>query len=131
MSPRIRPVGDADAVRARVPAALQAYAETRASVLEGGIVDRSLKELCARYIEEDPDVVGYATSDSFSERERAALDWAHAVAWDSDRADEDLWGRLHTHFSEPELVELGYFIAFTLGQSHWLRTLGTDSGART
>jgi hypothetical protein len=124
MSPRIPPVSEADAVRARGPAALEVYAETRETVLEGGIVDRSLKELCARYIDEDQEVVGYSDSDSFDERERAALDWTHAIAWDSDRADEELWGRLHASFSEPELVELGYFIAFTLGQSHWLRTLG-------
>jgi hypothetical protein len=128
MSPRIRPVSDADAVRARVPAALAVYTETRETVLEGGIVDRSLKELCARYIEEDEEVLGYADAESFDARERAALEWTHAVAWDSDRADEELWARLHASFSEPELVELGYFIAFTLGQSHWTRTLGLGDG---
>ncbi len=100
------------------------YAETRATVLDGGLVDRSLKELCARYIAEDEEVVAFASSDRFDERERAALEWAHAIAWDSDAADEKLWARLHAHFSEPELVELGYAIAFTLGQSHWLRSLG-------
>ena len=44
---RIDPVAGADAVRARVPAALAAYAEARATVLEAGIVDRDLKALCA------------------------------------------------------------------------------------
>jgi molybdopterin converting factor small subunit len=124
VSSRIPPVSEADAVRARVPAVLRVYAETRETVLEGGQVDRSLKELCARYIEEDEEVVGYSGAASFDERERAALDWAHAIAWDSDKADESLWARLHANFSEPELVELGYFIAFMLGQSHWLRSLG-------
>jgi hypothetical protein len=128
MSPRIQLVSERDAVRARVPAALAAYAETRETVLDGGIVDRSLKELCTRYIEEDEEVLGYPDSESFDERERAALDWTHAIAWDSDRADEELWARLHASFSEPELVELGYFIAFTLGQSHWTRTLGLGAG---
>jgi molybdopterin converting factor small subunit len=128
VSSRIPPVSEADAVRARVPAVLRVYAETRETVLEGGQVDRSLKELCARYIEEDEEVVGYSGAASFDERERAALDWAHAIAWDSDKADEDLWARLHANFSEPELVELGYFIAFTLGQSHWLRSLGLGAG---
>ena len=123
---RIRPVDEADAVRARVPDALRAYADTRATVLAGGIVDQRLKELCARYIAEDDEVVNYSTTDALDERERAALDWTHAIAWNSDMADEDLWSRLHSHFSEPELVELGYFVAFKLGQSHWLRTLGFD-----
>ena len=104
--------------RARVPAAAAVYEATRATVLEDGIVDPEVKALCARYLAEGFDV------EPFAGRERAALDWAHAVAWDDTRADDDLWARLHAHFSEPELVELGYFIAFTLGQVHWLRTLG-------
>jgi hypothetical protein len=122
---RIDPVGPADAVRARVPAALAAYAETRATVLEDGIVDRALKDLCARYLAEDDEIVAHADDPGrFDERERAALAWTHAIAWNSDLADAALWERLHAHFSEPELVELGYAIAFTLGQQHWLQTLG-------
>jgi hypothetical protein len=31
--------------------------------------------------------------------------------------------RLHRHFSEPELVELGFFVALTLGQQRWIKTL--------
>jgi hypothetical protein len=124
---RVSPVQGADAVRARLPAVLDAYAATRETVLDGGIVERPLKELCARYLAEaDEEVVLYERSDRFDEREKAALCWAQAVAWDSDDADDALWERLHRHFSEPELVELGYFIAFTLGQQHWLRTLGID-----
>jgi len=122
---RIDPVGPGDAVRARVPAALTAYAETRATVLESGLVDRALKDLCARYLAEDDDVVAHAGDpERFDERERAALDWTHAIAWNSDAADAALWERLHAHFTEPELVELGYAIAFELGQQHWLGTLG-------
>jgi alkylhydroperoxidase family enzyme len=86
-------------------------------VLEDGLVEPELKQLCARFLAEEP-------VEPADERERAALDWAYAVAWDADRADDELWARLHAHFSEPELVELGYAIAFSLGQQHWLRTLG-------
>jgi alkylhydroperoxidase family enzyme len=107
-------------VRARVPALAAVYEQTRATVLEDGIVDPEIKALCARYLAEGFGIEG------FDGRERAALDWAHAVAWDATRADDDLWARLHANFSEPELVELGYFVAFTLGQTHWLRTLGLD-----
>jgi alkylhydroperoxidase family enzyme len=128
---RIDPVAPADAVRARVPAALAAHAETRATVLEDGLVERSLKELCARYLAEDDDVVMHADDPALhTERERAALAWADAIAWDSDRAGAELWARLHAHFSEPELVELGYAIAFMLGQQHWLATLGLTEDAR-
>ena len=37
-----------------------------------------------------------------------------------------LWARLHKHFSEPELVEIGYFVAITMGQQRWLRTLNIE-----
>jgi hypothetical protein len=129
--PRIEPVGSGDGIRARVPAILDAYAETRATVLEGGMVDTHLKQLCAAYLAEDDAVVAHAGDpERFDERQRAALAWTHAVAWDADAADEELWARLHAHFSEPELVELGYFIAFTLGQQHWLVTLGLAPDGR-
>lgn len=43
--------------------------------------------------------------------------------WDSGIADDELWKRLHQSFTEPELVELGFFIALTLGQQRWIKTL--------
>jgi len=36
---------------------------------------------------------------------------------------------LHEHYSEPELVELGFFIALTMGQQRWLRTLNIQHHA--
>ena len=60
----------------------------------------------------------------YDARQRAGLAWADAIARDSKRADDELWGRLHSAFTEPELVELGYAIAILLGQQHWLATLG-------
>ena len=112
-----------DALRARAPHVLAVYLETRGTVLESGIVERELKELCARYLAEDESVVAHADDPAyFTERQRAALAWADAIAWDSERADDALWRRLHSAFTEPELVELGYSIAFMLGQQHWLQT---------
>jgi alkylhydroperoxidase family enzyme len=105
-----------DAVRALVPDVQRSYAETRATVLESGLVDRAVKRLCARALAGE-DV------EAATPREHAALGWVDAIAWDDRLADDALWAELHAHFSEPELVELGYFIAFTLGQTHWLRTL--------
>ena len=48
--------------------------------------------------------------------------------WDADLADDALWESLHRYFSEPELVELGFFIAITLGQQRWIKTLGIGHG---
>ena len=93
----------------------------RDNVLHSGLVEPGLKELCFRYLAEDPEVMDFS---GFGEREQLALRWAHAIAWDSAAADDDLWTGLHAHFSEPELVELGCAIGFELGQQHWRRTVG-------
>jgi hypothetical protein len=114
-----------DVIRGRAPHVLEVYTETRDSVLESGIVERELKQLCARYLAQDAEVLARTTTaGTYDERQRAALAWADAIAFDSDRADDALWRRLHEAFTERELVELGYSIAITLGQQHWLATLG-------
>lgn len=114
-----------DVIRGRAPHVLQVYQETRETVLEAGIVEPGLKALCARYLAGDADVVAHvADPERYDERQRAALAWADAIAWDSERADDELWERLHSAFTEPELVELGYAVAIILGQQHWLATLG-------
>ena len=53
-----------------------------------------------------------------------ALTYASAIVWNAEIADEALWVKLRRHFSNPELVELGFFIALTLGQQRWIKTLG-------
>ena len=106
-----------------MPAAQAAFAYTRDNVLRGGLVDATLKELCFRYLAGDPDLSEFS---GFEPRERAALEWAHAIAWNSDR-DDELWALLHELFSDLELVELGCAIGFELGQQHWRRTLGLPS----
>ena len=113
--------GSADEIRARVPPVLEAWEFMRDNVLRDGLVDPELKRLAFRYVAEDPDVMDF---ERFEGRERLALEWAHAIVWDSDAADDALWERLHAAFSEPELVELGCSIGFALGQQHWERTLG-------
>ncbi|HEY8732071.1 MAG TPA: hypothetical protein VIN69_08850 [Candidatus Limnocylindria bacterium] len=113
--------GTADQIRARVPAVLAAYERTRDTVLRSGVVAQHLKERCFAYLATGADGLETAGPD---DRERAALDWAAAIAWDSDRAGDPLWSRLHGLFTEPELVELGCAIGFELGYQHWRRTIG-------
>jgi hypothetical protein len=113
--------GSADEIRGRVPAVLESWEYMRDNVLRAGVVEAALKELCFRFLAEEPDTMDFAR---FSEREQVALRWAQAIAWDSDLADDDLWARLHAEFSEPELVELGCAIGFELGQQHFRGTLG-------
>jgi alkylhydroperoxidase family enzyme len=74
------------------------------------------------------DILNFESSERFDDRERTALSWAMAIAWDPGLADDGLWGRLHKHFTEPQLIELGHFIALTLGQQRFLKTVGVRHG---
>ena len=113
--------GTADEIRARVPAVLRAYERTRDTVLRSGVADQRLKHRCFAYLATGADALDVRGLD---ERERAALEWAAAIAWDSARAGDELWSRLHALFTEPELVDLGCAIGFELGYQHWRRTIG-------
>jgi alkylhydroperoxidase family enzyme len=66
----------------------------------------------------------FEDSDEFTEREKAALTYTSAIIWNAAIADDALWERLRRHFTDPELVELGFFIGLTLGQQRWIKTLG-------
>jgi alkylhydroperoxidase family enzyme len=110
-----------DEIRALQPAARESWAEIEANVLRSGVADQPLKELCFRFLADDPEVQG---PERFAGRERAALEWAYAIAFDSAKADDALWSRLHSLFSEPELVDLGCAIGFELGRQHWRRSVG-------
>ena len=52
------------------------------------------------------------------------MTYTSAILWDAEIADDALWERLYRHFTLPELVELGFFIALTSGQQRWIKTLG-------
>jgi alkylhydroperoxidase family enzyme len=113
------PGSTADEIRSLVPAVGEVWAEIETNVLDAGVADQRLKELCFRYLaSEIPDVERY------SGRERLALEWADAIAHDSAKADDGLWRKLHETFTEPELVDLGCAIGFELGRQHWRRSVG-------
>ena len=106
-------------IRGLVPAAREAWDEIERNVLRSGVADQRLKDLCYRYLaDEIGDIDGYRG------RERTALEWTYAIAYDSSRADDALWSRLHAEFREEELVDLGCAIGFELGRQHWRRSVG-------
>jgi alkylhydroperoxidase family enzyme len=72
--------------------------------------------------------MNYEKSGRFSDREKIALRYADAIMYDPSHADDELWRQLHVEFTEPELVELGYWIGFTFGGQRWLKTLATKQG---
>ncbi len=143
------PRPESSAVRAHVPAAFWGFADQWAATFRNGVCDHSIKELCRVYISRTvtcefcgnqrsikgseeglvegqyDDLLNFETSDKFDERQKAALAYAQAIAWNEQDRD-GLWDRLHAHFTEPELVELGCCIALTFGQQSWIRLLDID-----
>ena len=143
------PRPESSAIRAHVPACFWAFAKSWQNIFRAGVCDHRIKELCRVYISRSvnceycgnqrsvqaaeqgfteakyDDLLNFETSDRFSEREKAALGYAEAIAWRLPD-DDVLWERLHSEFTEPELVELGCFIALTFGQQSWLRLLNIE-----
>ena len=70
----------------------------------------------------------YNESDRFSRREKIALRYTEAILWNPEMADDALWNDLHDEFSEPQIVEIGYWAGFTSGGQRWLHTLHTRQG---
>ena len=70
----------------------------------------------------------YEQSSRFTAREKLALRYADTIMYDPAQADDALWTALHAEFTEPELVELGYWIGFTFGGQRWLKTLSALQG---
>lgn len=144
------PRPESQAIRAHVPAVFWSFANSWRDVFHNGVADHGIKELCRLYVsravlcefcgnqrsikaqksgevieEQTKDLLNFESSARFTEKQKAALAYAEAITWDLP-VDEKFWARLHRHFSEPELVEIGYFIALTMGQQRWLRTLNIE-----
>jgi alkylhydroperoxidase family enzyme len=143
------PRPESSAVRAHVPAAFWGFADTWDQIFRNGVCDHAIKELCRVYISRTvkcefcgnqrsikggeqglvegqyDELLNFESSDRYDDRQKAALAYAQAIAWGEDDRD-GLWERLHAHFSEAELVELGCAIALTFGQQSWIRLLDID-----
>jgi alkylhydroperoxidase family enzyme len=146
------PRPESQAIRLHHPAVMKAFNQAWEVFFRQGVTDHAIKELCRLYIAKSveceycggqrstlatalgaeeaqvDEILDFERSTRFDDRQRAALSWAMAIAWDPQLADQQLWQRLHHHFSEPQLVELGHFIALTLGQQRFLKTLGIRHG---
>ena len=143
------PRPESSAVRAHVKACFWFFADSWNNVFRNGILDHAVKELCRVYVSrsvicefcgnqrsvkgaeeglQEPhydDLINFEKSVKYNERQKAALAYAEAIVWRLD-TDDAYWERMHKHFSEPELVELGCAIGLTLGQQSWLRMLNID-----
>lgn len=148
---RARRVGtprpESQAIRAHVPAVMKTFTAAWMETFVGGVLDHSIKELCRVYVTKTvqcgycaaqrsvdagvseahyDELLMFRDSEAYDEREKAALEYTDAVVWDANLATDELWDRLHAEFTEPELVELGFFLALTSGQQRWLKTLDLE-----
>ena len=143
------PRPESSAVRAHVPAAFWAFADSWRQLFREGVCDHAIKDLCRVYVSRSvkceycgnqrstkaaaqglvekqyDQLLDFETATIYDDRQKAALSYAEAITWHLD-PDDAFWDRLHRHFSEPELVELGCFIALTMGQQSWIRLLGIE-----
>ncbi len=143
------PRPESQAIRAHVPATFWSFANTWQTVFHEGIADHTIKELCRVFVshsvkceycgnqrsiqsrnkglvEEDYfDLLNFEKSSRYSAKQKAALRYTEAIVWDL-KCDDNLWDQLHKYFSEAEIVEIGYFVAITMGQQRWLKTLNID-----
>ena len=51
--------------------------------------------------------------------------------WNPTGVDAALMDRMRSHFSEEQIVELGYFVSLTFGQQRWIKTLAIGHGEVT
>lgn len=143
------PRPESQCIRAHAPGAFWAFENSWQGVFRTGVCEHAIKELCRVYIsasvkceycgnqrsvraaksglvEADyKELLNFMASSRLDERQKTALSLAEAITWDLP-TDDALWDRLHQHFTEPEIVELGCFIALTMGQQRFLRTLNID-----
>ncbi len=144
------PRPESSAIRAHVPAAFWFFAKSWNDLFRNGIADHALKELARLYVSrsvqceycgnqrsvkaagsgaviEDHvlDLLNFEKSTLYTDKQKAVLAYAEAIVWHLN-TDDAVWDRLHKHFSEAELVEIGCMIGLTLGQQSWLRLLNID-----
>jgi alkylhydroperoxidase family enzyme len=143
------PRPESSAVRAHVPACFWSFANSWEAIFRNGVCDHAIKELCRVYVSrsvkceycgnqrseqaarqglrerEYDDLLDFEKSERYDDRQKAALAYAEAITWRLTTGD-GFWARLKAHFTEPELVELGCFIALTMGQQSWLRLLDIE-----
>ena len=50
------------------------------------------------------------------------------LVWNPEGANDAVWAGLRAHFTEEQIVELGYFVGLTFGQQRWIKTLGIGHG---
>ena len=78
--------------------------------------------------EEILDVPNYQTSALFTPREKAAIRYAEILAGDHASASDGLFDDLREHFTEKEIIDLGFRIVTFVGYGRLIHALGLEIG---
>lgn len=70
----------------------------------------------------------YRASTLLTAREKAAIHFAEVLAGDHNSASDALFDELRLHFTEPEIVDLGWRIATFVGYGRLIKVLGLEIG---
>ena len=70
----------------------------------------------------------YQDSPLLTARERAAVRYADVLAGDHTQASQALFDELRQHFTEPEIIDLGFRITAFVGYGRFIRALGLEKG---
>lgn len=147
---RGKPGPEFQAIRAHSRGVMQSFSRTREWIYHNGAVEFDLKELVRAYIALSGDCVycsnqgvarainaddelrqallSYQKSDQYTDRQKLAFRFADGIMWNPAEVDDKMWAELLAEFTEEQVVELGYWIAFTFGGQRFLKTLGATQG---
>ena len=75
------------------------------------------------------EIENWKTSDCYSPRERLVIEYAERMgeAPKTIKHDEDLWTRMHTHFSDAEIVDMTFCIGAWMALGRLTHALDLDS----
>ncbi len=74
------------------------------------------------------EIPNYRESALLSPREKAAIQFAEVLAGDHNSATDTLFDELRLHFTEPEIVDLGWRIGTFVGYGRLIKVLGLEIG---
>ena len=78
----------------------------------------------SRYARIDAGCYEYESDASFTEAEKWAPRYADQMFLDATKIDAAFYNELKKHYSEPQIMELGAFIAFHYGMQMFMRSIG-------
>lgn len=70
----------------------------------------------------------YEASELFTPKEKAGIRFADILAGDHRQASPELFDALREHFTEPEILELGWRIVTFVGYGRLIHVLGLEIG---